>query len=262
MSVKSTIGPLCKTYMPTGVYQRVRSAYIGARARTQSRNLIALAQLFGTDKWGSHWYAQHYQRHLEPLRAKPIVLLEVGVGGYEDPHDGGQSLRVWKRFFPKGQIVGIDLYPKQSLEEDRIRIFQGSQDDPVFLDAVIEDIGHPDVIIDDGSHLNSHVIKTFDLLFPHLADRGIYVVEDTQTAYWPTWEGDAHDRNTPATSMGFFKGLIDGLNHSEFLAPIHSPSYFEKHIVAMHFYHNLIFIEKGLNDEVSNMVTGGILRST
>lgn len=42
--------------------------------------------------------------------------------------------------------------------------------------------------------------------------------------------------------MGFFKSLIDGLNHRESLAPVSLPTYFARHIVAMHFYHNLIII--------------------
>ncbi len=36
-----------------------------------------------------------------------------------------------------------------------------------------------DIIIDDGSHMNRDVIKSFELLFPLLNDNGIYIVEDT-----------------------------------------------------------------------------------
>ncbi|MCA1991715.1 MAG: hypothetical protein LDL41_06670, partial [Coleofasciculus sp. S288] len=41
------------------------------------------------------------------------------------------------------------------------------------------------------------------------------------------------------------------LNHQEFLKPGYSPSYFDKHIVALHFYHNLVFVYKGNNNEKS-----------
>ena len=60
--------------------------------------------------------------------------------------------------------------------------------------------------------------------------------------------------NAAHTSMNFFKSLIDGLNHEEFAAPIRDPDYFDRHIVGMHFYHNLIFIEKGENNEGSNVI--------
>jgi hypothetical protein len=228
-----------------------------------SNNLITLATVFGTDKWGSHWYAEHYRRHFAHLRRKSVTVLEIGIGGDEDPELGGESLRAWKWFFPKGLIAGIDLYPKRRVEEDRIRVFQGSQADPDFLNRVIGEIGRPDIIIDDGSHRSEHVIRSFQVLFPHLKDNGIYAIEDTQTSYWPSWGGREHaDRDSVDTSMGFFKALIDGLNHQEFLLPNYTPTYCDRHIVAMHFYHNLIIVDKGLNDEQSNMVTSGTLESS
>ncbi|WP_138774322.1 hypothetical protein [Desulfohalovibrio reitneri] len=35
-------------------------------------NLKALAILYGTDKWSSHWYAPHYHANFHPLRRKKI----------------------------------------------------------------------------------------------------------------------------------------------------------------------------------------------
>src|SRR6202034_3319751 len=83
-------------------------------------DLGTLALLYGTDKNGGHFYTQHYQRYFSHLRNQPIRLLEIGVGGYSDLNDGAASLRMWKRFFPKAQIVGIDLYDKTHFSEDRI----------------------------------------------------------------------------------------------------------------------------------------------
>ena len=71
------------------------------------RDLIKLAMLSGTDKWGAHWYAAHYARHFQHLRRKQITLLEIGIGGYDDPKAGGGSLRMWRRYFPNAQIVGL-----------------------------------------------------------------------------------------------------------------------------------------------------------
>src|ERR1700759_4926812 len=87
--------------------------------------------------------------------------------------------------------------------------------DPVFLKSVIEQSGTPDVIIDDGSHRNQDVIASFRILFPFLSSDGYYIVEDTQTSYWPE-DGNVTDRNDPKTTMGFFKSLVDGLNWEEF----------------------------------------------
>jgi demethylmacrocin O-methyltransferase len=57
--------------------------------------------------------------------------------------------------------------------------------------------------------------------------------------------------------MGFLKRLVDGLNHAEFELPSYKASYFDKHIVAVHFYHNLAFIQKGRNDHLGGDASFG-----
>ena len=57
--------------------------------------LTDLAIQHQTDKWGSHSYTPHYEHHFNHLRDEPINLLEIGVGGYQDPQAGGNSLRMW-----------------------------------------------------------------------------------------------------------------------------------------------------------------------
>ena len=163
-------------------------------------NLKVLAILYNTDKWGSHWYAQHYQFLFSKYRHKKINILEIGIGGYDDPEDGGGSLRMWKAYFPKAQIYGIDIYDKSPHNENRIQTFKGSQIDENFLTEVVNSIGQIDIIIDDGSHINDHVIKTFCLLFPSLKDGGIYVIEDTQTSYWPSYGGSSDNLNASDTT--------------------------------------------------------------
>lgn len=225
--------------------------------------LARIVSEFGSDKWGSHWYAPHYQHHFEPLRRKKITLLEIGIGGDEDPLAGGGSLRAWKSYFSRASIVGIDIHDKKAHEAPRIRTYKGSQADAGFLKRVVEQIGAPDVIIDDGSHINEHVITSFEVLFPLLRDGGIYVIEDMQTSYWPTYGGGGKgSAKAPGlTLMEFFKDMCDGLNHAEFLNPGYEPSYYDRHVVSMHFYHNLLFIYKGSNNEGSNSsVKDGVLQ--
>lgn len=214
-------------------------------------NLIKLAEIYETDKWNAHWYAQHYQQHFHPLRKKKLRILEIGVGGDDDPKRGGASLRMWKKYFPNSLIYSIDIHDKSFLQEKRIKIFKGSQADENFLREVCREIGPLDIIIDDGSHLNEHVITSFKVLFPLLKEGGIYVGEDLQTAYWSRYGGDSANLNNTATSMGFFKSLVDSLNYVEFERPGYVPTYFDAHITAIHFYHNMAFIYKNENVENS-----------
>ena len=207
-------------------------------------NLDKLAVINKTDKGKHHWYTRQYKKHFQVLRKKRLKILEIGVGGYDDPASGGNSLRMWKHYFPKSKIYAIDICDKSRLREKRIEIFQGSQVDADFLKLVLEMTGPLDIIIDDGSHINEHVVATFKILFPLLKPGGIYAVEDTQTSYWPDYGGDSQNLDNPATLMHFFKGLSDGLNWQEYKKPGHQPGYLDKNIASLHFYHNLIFIYK------------------
>ena len=215
-------------------------------------DLKMLATIYGTDKWNHQWYVQYYEVLFSGrLRRKRINFLEIGVGGDTNPRDGGKSLRMWRAYFSKGRIYGIDINDKRPHDRGRIKTFRGSQADPQFLDSVVRQIGRIDVILDDGSHINSHMIFTFQHLFPRLAAGGTYIVEDTQTSYWPGFfEGNETDRNDQKTAMGYFKSLTDGLNWREFRNS-YVPNYFDLNIESIAFYHNLIIIRKGLQEEAS-----------
>lgn len=234
--------------------RKLRNLSQDIRAIGLGMNLNKLGKIYGTDKVGGHSYMPHYMTHLKRFKCKRINLLEIGVGGYENPHRGGNSLRMWKKYFPFGKIFSLDIYDKSALQESRIKIFKGSQIDKDFLYEVTDKTGELDIIIDDGSHINEHVIETFNLLFPKLKDGGVYVVEDTQTSYWEDYGGISSDLNNPKTMMNYFKSLTDALNNQEFIIPNYKQSYFDRKIISMHFYHNLIFIYKGNNDEKSNTV--------
>lgn len=239
-----------KDQFPNKFKKRVKNILRDLRTIFYGNNLNKLATIYRTDKYGSHFYTQHYQRHFRKFKYRRINLLEIGVGGYKKPQGGGQSLRMWKRYFRFGKIFSVDIYDKSFLEEGRVRIFQGSQVDHVFMADVLEKIGRLDLVIDDGSHQNGHVIETFKIVFPHLKDGGIYAIEDTQTSYWPDFGGDRDDLDNPNTSMNFVKRLTDGINYKEFADKnTYKPTYFDQNITSIHFFHNLILIYKGKNDE-------------
>jgi len=208
----------------------------------------------GTDKEGAHSYADAYEWHFRHLRHRAITLLEIGVGGYRDSTSGGESLRMWKEFFPRAQIIGIDIHPKEGLSEDRIAILQGDQSDEKFLDDVASRYGPFDVVIDDGSHICAHVIASFRALFPHLAEDGIYAIEDLQTSYWARGYGGSSGLDRAGTSMTFLQELVDGLNYAEFDIPNYVPAYTDTWIRSLTFYHNMAFVQKGANTDGSNVL--------
>ena len=234
---------------------RFRSFQRVAWRFTFGSNLDMLSMVNASDKNTGHRYTQHYTKHLFAYREKPIKLLEIGIGGfdeekgYSDPSLGGGSLRMWRTYFPKGLIYGIDIVDKSPHNERRIKTFQGSQADKDFLRVVVENTGSLDIIIDDGSHRCDHVITSFEFLFPRMSERGLYIIEDVQTSYLEEYGGSNQDPDRPDTTMGYFKGLLHGLNYEERRSRTSRPTYFDENILGLSFYHNLIVIEKGPNTE-------------
>jgi len=220
------------------------------RQRWRQMSLTELAQEFGTDKWGVHRYTPHYERHLGHLKHESFTMLEIGIGGYRRQRQGGASLRMWKWFFPKANIVGLDIEDKSFVDGNRITTYKGSQVDEAILRRIVEEQGAPMVVIDDGSHRPEHIRETFRILLPLLPDNAIYIIEDTQTSYWPDY-GGSKDLDAPHTTMSLVKKLIDGINHEEFIDLDYQPTYTDQNIVGVHSYHNLVFIEKAPNDEGS-----------
>jgi hypothetical protein len=198
-------------------------------------DLTKAAVQAGTDKFGIHDYTPNYHKLFAHLRHKPIRVLEIGVGGYADDDRGGQSLEVWRDYFPHAQIVGIDIQKKTMDLGPRVSILQGSQVDPDFLDDLVKTHGPFDIIVDDGSHRNEHIVESYRLLFPTLAPGGIYVAEDVQTSFHPRFGGSLE--MTAPNSVGYFGQIAQGLS-------THSDDPLIHNISAMERFHNMIAVHK------------------
>jgi 8-demethyl-8-alpha-L-rhamnosyltetracenomycin-C 2'-O-methyltransferase len=206
-------------------------------------SLTRLAAMYGSDKWGIHRYTPHYERYFEPLRDRLLTVLEIGI------HTGA-SLRMWKRFFRRAIIFGLDIVDSSHYAEQRITPLLADQSSSESLERVAEQTGPLDIVIDDGSHVPAHIITSFHSLFPKLRPGGLYIIEDLQTSYWPYWGGNANEFDDPNTSVGFLKSLVDGLNHEELPETSGRVSlYTDSQIRSLHFHHNLVVIEKGSNSE-------------
>ena len=82
------------------------------------KDLSALALKYGSDKHGHHYYTQHYEKLLAPYKEVAGNMLEIGIGGYETA-GGGCSLKMWKDWFTKMEIHGIDIFDKRHLQEEK-----------------------------------------------------------------------------------------------------------------------------------------------
>lgn len=130
-----------------------------------------------TDKNGAfHNYGRQYTDLFRKYRHKPIRILEIGV-------HNGHSLRALRDIFPHAVcIVGLDILSKCKVHEnstENIFVEIGNATERNFLQNIVTKYGSFDIIIDDGSHVNRDVIKSFYCLFPLMNDNGLYIVEDT-----------------------------------------------------------------------------------
>jgi len=228
----------------TSISARARSGVkrvLGTRgvARTKrvvalllSRDLTRLGRFYGTNKaYPDFMYTPHYEKYLRSRRWQPLRILEIGIGGYSQG-TGGSSLRMWRTYFPRAHVFGIDIEPRD-LREPRITTYCGSQSDPAFLERVVAEIGAPDVVIDDGSHRSADIITSFETLYPHLASGGLYVIEDLHCSYNPDYGGGPP--GSEHTSVELVKDLVDRVAQRR-------PGVDET--AAIHVYPRIAFIEK------------------
>lgn len=205
-----------------------------AEAETEFEKLIYDHKGRIVHKW-LH-YPKVYEKEFGPYRNSDLTFLEIGIflGG---------SLEIWRKLFgPDASISGIDINPDCAGYVDAPnRAFIGSQADPAFLRSVIDEIGTPDIILDDGSHVATHQRVSFETLFPLLKVGGLYVIEDLHTSYWPGFYEGGYRRS--GTAIEFAKSLIDDMHgwyHNSGQRLVDKSS-----IASIRFYDSIVVIEKG-----------------
>lgn len=204
--------------------------------------LDELALKYGTDKSSRyHNYCVAYEECFWHLRMDRILLLELGIGGYEYPDRGGESLRTWDAYFPSGRIVGVDKFPKTMQFSGAVSVETGDVTSGIEMEFLVSKIGQPNIIIDDASHLNADQIQSFQVLWPLLASKGFYCIEDTESSYWRDGLRESEDPRSfvNPTAMNFAFGLCHDANTG-----IGHQIVKFSNVKSVKFYRGLIVVEK------------------
>jgi len=182
-------------------------------------------------------YLDIYDKLLRDWQGRDVSFLEIGV------YKGG-SIRMWRDFWgPKSTVTFLDIDPAcAALQLDGTKVEIGDQTDTAFLKRIAETYGPFDMIVDDGGHKMDHQNVSFRELWPHLKDRGLYIVEDTHTSYWPGFGGGY---KAPQSFIEKCKNLIDRM-HSWYtdqddIFPFHAAA---RQVHSVQFYDSLVVIEK------------------
>jgi O-antigen biosynthesis protein len=157
-----------------------------------------------SDKWSL--YLDEWDRIFDAYRNLPIRLLEIGI-------QNGGSLEVWGKVFPNAErIVGCDVDKRCGVlryDDPRITVVIGDVNSDDSQQRILQESAAFDIIIDDGSHKSSDIVRSFARYLPCLNDGGIYVAEDLHSSYWEYYEGGLYN---PYSSVAFFKRLADIVN--------------------------------------------------
>jgi hypothetical protein len=183
-------------------------------------------------------YFDIYDRHFKRFIGKNPVILEVGVA------EGG-SLEMWNYYFDGNcTIYGVDINPQSLnapniLGKSNIKVILGSQDDRTFLQS-LKDLPKFDIIIDDGGHKMSQQIATYEELYDHLNDDGVYLCEDLHTSYWPDYYEGGYKKAD--TFIEYSKNFIDYLNAYHIRPQMDLK--FRKSTHSIHYYDSIIVLER------------------
>jgi len=199
------------------------------------------------DKW-KHYF-EIYEKHFSRFRGTDVCVLEIGI------YQGG-SLQMWKEYFgDQCKIYGVDVNPHSaSLKEEGFEIFIGDQEDRKFLQLLTKKIPKIDILIDDGGHLMSQQIATFEELFPCISTNGVYLCEDLHTSYWERYGGGYRKKNT---FIEYSKNFIDYVNawHSEEQNKL-NVNEFTRTTNSLHYYDSILVVEKKQMKKPSHHKTG------
>lgn len=188
-----------------------------------------------TDKIDHHRYDRFYPIFFEPFRDQEFNLLEIGVAE-------GKSLLLWKEYFPKAKIHGIDVNKKISEE---FHIIQCDQSKIADVQEASKKLPSCKIIIDDGSHQPQHQINSFfEFWQNNLEHGGIYVIEDIECNYW----------NPKSKIYGYEVGLFNIIDYFTKIPDQINSEFSEKknklNISSITFAHNCIILVKQTQEEI------------
>lgn len=163
--------------------------------------LSELCDRYGSDKgqlraddhpydWPAHTYTEYYNTLFDHCREHVSNVFECGLGTNNPEIRSnmgihgrpGASLRVWRDYFPRAQIVGADIDADVLFTEPRILTFQVDQTAPESISDLWRrvEVSLFDLMIDDGLH----EFDAGSCLFIHsihkLAPNGMYIIEDVK----------------------------------------------------------------------------------
>lgn len=149
--------------------------------KQKQETLDELGVKYMTDKSSLlHNYLVEYQKEFpEPKKVDRILEIGLQRGSKEwRTNEVSPSLAMWKEFFSEASVFGADI-KKLKFNDERVSFFRMDQNSPDDLIRLFNFVPEGlDFILDDGSHIASHQLITFLVLWPKLKKGGVFIIED------------------------------------------------------------------------------------
>lgn len=128
-------------------------------------------------------YTEVYERYMNEARGNAIKLLEIGVCDQRFPLG---SLKMWKEYAPEWNITALDFFVEHArgkeiqystlIRDMGVKLVIGDQSR---ADTYTRLPAHDfDFIIEDGSHIEQHMMFSLLMLCDRLTPGGHYFMED------------------------------------------------------------------------------------
>jgi hypothetical protein len=161
------------------------------------KNFTEIALRCGTDKVRDHAYQYAYQRYLGPMSlpgTAPFSMIEIGFAT-------GRGACVWREMLAQADQHstenGCSAESRATLDVNWIltaplfdvmvkegRLHCGDGSDGEFMAPILRSFKHPlTVVVDDGAHGAKQMAGSFSYLFPRIAPRGLFFMEDLAESY-------------------------------------------------------------------------------
>jgi hypothetical protein len=218
------------------------------------KDFKAIALRCGTDKVRDHAYQYAYQRYLGPLSlpgVAPFSMIEIGYAA-------GSSACVWREMLTQADQHSIEVGCTEAnrakhdaswivnsplfdvmLKEGRLHCGDGASGE--FMAPILRSLRHPlTVVVDDGGHGPSEMAGSFTYLFPRIAPRGHFFMEDLSESYRV-----GHLGFVPK----FVRPLLEDLHYRADDPPLDDPAlnnlpHLAKFLRSVHCYQHLCIFER------------------
>ncbi len=149
--------------------------------------LSRIGAQYGSEKVSSG-FCTFYDLHLRAHRKRVVKVLEIGI-------PGGSSLYMWRDYFPRAAIHGMDLHPVKLDALDRITTHIGNREDREALRQIVDSAGSDfDLIVDNGGRTIAQQQISLGFLFSCLRPGGYYVVENLHISFSQRFDIDKSGR--------------------------------------------------------------------